>query len=202
MGISLVKGQKVNLAKDGGGSLDNILVGLGWDAASSKGKGLLGSLFGGGQANIDCDASVMILNNDGKFVRREDLVYFGNLIHPSGAVRHMGDNLTGEGEGDDEQVLVQLSKLPADCGKIVFIVNIYDCVKRNQHFGMINNAFIRIVDGTSNKEFLRYNLTEDYAGKTSLIVGEIYKHNGEWKFAAVGEATTDPGIADIVRKFS
>ena len=207
MSVSLQKGQKVNLSKDNAG-LAKVIVGLGWDEAKPSGGGgggFFATLFGGGAATthqaIDCDASAIMLKN-GKFVDRTDLVYFGNLKHKSGTVNHMGDNLTGAGEGDDEQIVIDLSKVPAEYDKIVIVVNIYQAVQRKQHFGMIENAFIRLVDARNNKEMCKYNLTENYSGMTAMIFGEIYRHNGEWKFNAMGNGTTDPGIGELCRRFS
>ncbi|MGD6975799.1 TerD family protein [Bacillus altitudinis] len=199
MAITLEKGQRIDLTK-GKAGLTNILVGLGWDPVS-QGGGFLGKLFGGGGgADIDCDASVLMLKND-KFVENKDLIYFGNLKSKCGSVEHTGDNLTGEGDGDDEQVLVNLSKVPGNVNKLVFVVNIYDALRRNQHFGMIQNAYIRIVDRSNNQELVKYNLKDEYAGKTSLIVGELYRHENEWKFAAVGDGTNDAKLADITRNY-
>lgn len=207
MSVSLQKGQKVNLSK-GNAGLAKVIVGLGWDEAKPSGGGgggFFATLFGGGAATthqaIDCDASAIMLKN-GKFVDRTDLVYFGNLKHKSGTVNHMGDNLTGEGEGDDEQIVIDLSRVPAEYDKIVIVVNIYQAVQRKQHFGMIENAFIRLVDARNNKEMCKYNLTENYSGMTAMIFGEIYRHNGEWKFNAMGNGTTDPGIGELCRRFS
>jgi len=201
--INLQKGQKIDLTKSNPG-LNNIMVGLGWDPVvnPSKGGGLLGGLFGGGkkQADIDCDASVYMLNANGKLADMKNLVYFGNLTSPCGSIRHTGDNLTGDGDGDDEQIIVNLSRVPADVHRLVFVVNIYQCEQRKQHFGMIRNAFIRIVND-KGQELCRYNLSDGYEGKTSLITGEVYRHNGEWKFAALGEATTDPGLKSLTRRF-
>ncbi|WP_144526065.1 TerD family protein [Bacillus pumilus] len=199
MAITLEKGQRIDLTK-GKAGLTNILVGLGWDPVS-QGGGFLGKLFGGGGgADIDCDASVLMLKND-KFVENKDLIYFGNLKSKCGSVEHTGDNLTGEGDGDDEQVLVNLSKVPGNVNKLVFVVNIYDALRRNQHFGMIQNAYIRIVDRSNNQELVKYNLKDEYAGKTSLIVGELYRHENDWKFAAVGNGTNDARLADITRNY-
>ena len=199
MAITLEKGQRIDLTK-GKAGLTNILVGLGWDPVS-QGGGFLGKLFGGGGgADIDCDASVLMLKND-KFVENKDLIYFGNLKSKCGSVEHTGDNLTGEGDGDDEQILVNLSKVPGNVNKLVFVVNIYDALRRNQHFGMIQNAYIRIVDRSNNQELVKYNLKDEYAGKTSLIVGELYRHENEWKFAAVGNGTNDAKLADITRNY-
>ena len=176
--------------------------GLGWDEAKpSGGGGLFGALFGSSSHQaIDCDASAIMLKN-GKFTDKTDLVYFGNLKHKSGTVNHMGDNLTGAGEGDDEQIVIDLSRVPAEYDKIVIVVNIYQAVKRKQHFGMIQNAFIRLVDARNNKEMCKYNLTENYSGMTAMIFGEIYRYNGEWKFNAVGNGTTDPGLGELCQRF-
>ena len=190
MSISLQKGQKVSLSKDNAG-LSKIIVGLGWDEVqqSSSGGGFLSALFGGGskQQPIDCDASALMLKN-GKLVDKSDIVYFGNLHHKSGTVNHQGDNLTGAGDGDDEQIVIDLAKVPQEYDKIVIVVNIYQAVQRHQHFGMIENAFIRLVDARNNNEMCKYNLTENYSGMTAMIFGEVYRHNGEWKFSAVGQA--------------
>lgn len=194
MAVSLKKGQKVSLTKDNEG-LNTVMVGLGWDEVKAS-KGL----FSRKQQDIDCDASALLCQ-DGKVVRKEDIVYFGNLRHQSGAVQHMGDNLTGAGDGDDEQVLVELKKIPESYDKIVFVVNIYQAQKRNQHFGMVKNCFIRIVDGRNNQELLRYDLSENYDQMTALIFGEVYRHNDEWKFSAIGQATQDDGLGQLVSRF-
>ncbi|MEH7125382.1 TerD family protein [Bacillus sp. JJ1773] len=202
MAINLQKGQRVDLTK-GNPGLSKIVVGLGWDPVQSRGGGLLGSLFGGGGgANIDCDASVIMLGENDKIRNNSDVIYFGNLKSNDGSVQHTGDNLTGDGDGDDEQILIDLSRVPAQVHKLVFVVNIYDCVKRKQHFGMIQNAFIRIVNSANGQEMIHYNLTDDYSGKTCLVVGEIYRHGADWKFAAVGTGTSSPGLADVVRSYS
>ncbi|MEH7344545.1 TerD family protein [Bacillus sp. JJ1532] len=203
MAINLQKGQRVDLTK-GNPGLSKIVVGLGWDPVQSRGGGLLGSLFGGGGsgANIDCDASVIMLGENDKIRNNSDVIYFGNLKSNDGSVQHTGDNLTGDGDGDDEQILIDLSRVPAQVHKLVFVVNIYDCVKRKQHFGMIQNAFIRIVNSANGQEMIHYNLTDDYSGKTCLVVGEIYRHGADWKFAAVGTGTSSPGLADVVRSYT
>ena len=197
MSISLQKGQKVSLTKESAG-LSNVLVGLGWDAATEKKKGFFASLTS--PVDIDCDATAILLR-DGRFTNKTDVVYFGNLQHKSGTVRHMGDNLTGDGDGDDEQILIDLANMPAEYDRIVIVVNIYDCLKRKQHFGMIQNAFIRIVDGKTNREMCKYNLSENYAGMTAMIFGEIYRHNGEWKFNAIGQGTTDTNIGELCKHY-
>lgn len=200
MSISLQKGQKVNLSKEHAG-LSQIIVGLGWDEAKKSSGGFFGSLFGGAKAeSIDCDASAILLKN-GKLTDNSDVVYFGNLNHKSGTVLHQGDNLTGAGDGDDEQIIIDLARVPQEYDRIEIVVNIYQAVQRKQHFGMIENAFIRLVDVRNNSELCKYNLTEDYSGMTAMIFGEVYRHNGEWKFNAVGQGTTDPGLGELVKRF-
>jgi stress response protein SCP2 len=143
-----------------------------------------------------------MLGANDKIQNNNDVIYFGNLKSKDGSVQHSGDNLTGDGDGDDEQVMVELNRVPASVQKLVFVVNIYDCVKRKQHFGMIRNAFIRVVSPSNGQEMIRYNLSDDYSGKTSLVVGEIYRHNAEWKFAAVGTGTNPAGLSEVVRSYS
>lgn len=195
MSISLQKGQKVSLTKENAG-LSSVLIGLGWDEA----KRSRGGFFAPKPQPIDCDASALLLKG-GKIYDKSDIVYFGNLQHKTGAVTHMGDNLTGAGEGDDEQILVDLSRLPAEYDRIVIVVNIYQALQRKQHFGMIENAFIRLVDGKTNREMCKYNLTENYSGMTAMIFGEVYRHNGEWKFNAMGQGTNDPGIGQLAQRY-
>lgn len=198
MSVNLQKGQKVDLTK-GNSGLKRIMVGLGWDEAQQKGF----SLFGSRSKPIDCDASVFMINQeDGKLKGVDDIVYFGNLSHKSTSVIHMGDNMTGDGDGDDEQILVDLKKVPANYNKIVFVVNIYQARERKQHFGLIKNAFIRVVDADNNKEILKYNLSENYDDMTAMIFGEIYLHEGEWKFNAIGQPTQDNSIKDLAKKYS
>lgn len=195
MSVNLQKGQKVDLTK-GNSGLKALVVGLGWDEAPRK-----FSLFSRRQ-DIDCDASAILVDaQSGKLMGPVDVVYYGNLTHRTGAVRHCGDNLTGAGDGDDEQIIVELNKVPADFSKIVFVVTIYKARERNQQFGMIKNAFIRIVDADTGKELCKYNLSENYEGKTAMIFGEVYRYNGEWKFGAIGEPTTDDGIAEMAARF-
>ena len=201
MAINLQKGQRVDLTKSNPG-LSRILVGLGWDPVKSGGGGFLGSLFGGSTPNIDCDASVLMLGENDRLQNNQDVVYFGNLKSRDSSVQHSGDNLTGDGDGDDEQIFVDLNKVPAHIHKLVFVVNIYDSIKRKQHFGMIQNAFIRIVNPSNNQAMLHYNLTDDYNGKTCLIAGEIYRHGSEWKFAAIGNGTNAASLGEVVRSYS
>ena len=203
MSISLQKGQKVSLSKDNAG-LSKIIVGLGWDEVqqSSSGGGFLSALFGGGskQQPIDCDASALMLKN-GKLVDKSDIVYFGNLHHKSGTVNHQGDNLTGAGDGDDEQIVIDLDRVPSEYDKIVIVVTIYQAQQRKQHFGLIENAFIRLVDGKNNREMCKYDLSEDYSDMTAMIFGEVYRHDGEWKLNAIGQGTKDPGIAELATRY-
>jgi len=174
MPISLKKGQKVNLTKDNPG-LKKIIVGLGWDV----------NMFDTGGA-FDLDTSAFLLDATGKVTGAQDFVFYGNVNHPSGGVNHHGDNLTGEGAGDDEQIQVDLSKVPAAIIKIAFTVTIYEADTRQQNFGQVNNAFIRIVDETTGQELLRYDLSEDFSIETGVIFGELYRNGNEWKFNAVG----------------
>ena len=192
MSVSLQKGQKVSLSKDNAG-LSKVIVGLGWDEAKR-------GFFAPKPQPIDCDASAILLI-DGKLRANDDVVYFNNLRHKTGTVQHMGDNLTGAGDGDDEQIIVDLASIPQQYDRIVVVVNIYQAVQRKQHFGMIENAFIRIVDARNNTELCKYNLSDDYSNMTAMIFGEIYRHNGEWKFNAMGQATTDPGLGELVNRY-
>jgi len=203
MAINLQKGQRVDLTKSNPG-LSKILVGLGWDPVQSGGGGgLFGGLFGGGgAANIDCDASVIMLGANDRLQNNKDVIYFGNLKSNDGSVQHSGDNLTGDGDGDDEQIMVDLSRVPSHIQKLVFVVNIYDCVKRKQHFGMIQNAFIRIVNPSNDQELIHYNLTDNYSGLTCLVTGEIYRHGNDWKFAAIGSGTNAASLSEVVRSYS
>ena len=198
--VNLKKGQKISLTKEDAG-LRRIMVGLGWDEAPQVRHGLR-ALFMGKPPDIDCDASAILCGEDGRLVGGKDFcIYFGNLQHPSGAIVHRGDNLTGGGEGDDEQIMVDLSLLPKEVAKIVFVVNIYDANVRGQHFGMIRNAFIRLVDADKNKELCIYNLSENYAGTTALVFGELYRYKGEWKFNAVGQPLQVWSIAQLAERY-
>ena len=199
MAVNLQKGQKISLTKENPG-LKNVMVGLGWDEAQKSG-GLLGALFGGNQNNIDCDASAILLDSNGKLTDNKDVVYFGNLFHSSKTVKHMGDNLTGAGDGDDEQIFVDLGGIPQNYSKIVFVVNIFDSKGRKQNFGMIKNAFIRLVDSDKKTEICRYDLSENYDGMTAMIFGEMYRHDGEWKFSAIGQGTRDSCIEELAKRY-
>lgn len=195
MSVNLQKGQKVDLTK-GNAGLRRVMVGLGWDAAEQQ-----GGLFGGRTQDIDCDAIAFLLNSEGKVESSSDVVFFNNLRHMSGCVLHQGDNLTGEGEGDDEQIMVDLANLPSKYERIVILVSIYKATDRGQHFGMIRNAFIRLVDADKNKELCIYNLSENYAGTTALVFGELYRYKGEWKFNAVGQPLQVWSIAQLAERY-
>ena len=174
MPINLTKGQKVDLTK-GNPGLKSIMVGLGWDV----------NQFDSG-ADFDLDAAAFMLGQNGKCPTEKEFIFYGNLEHSSGAVKHMGDNLTGEGEGDDEQIQIDLTMVPPNVEKIAFTVTIYDSDVRRQNFGQVSNSFIRIVDDSNGQELIRYDLGEDFSIETAVVVGELYRHNGEWKFNAIG----------------
>ena len=174
MPVNLSKGQKVSLTK-GNPGLQQVMVGLGWDVNQFDTGG-----------DFDLDSAAFLLGENGKVADSGDFVFYGNLSHASGGVTHMGDNLTGAGEGDDEQILVDLSKLPASVSKIVFTATIYEADQRGQNFGQVNNAFIRMVDQATGQEMLRYDLGEDFSIETAVVFGELYRHSGEWKFNAIG----------------
>ena len=174
MPINLSTGQKVDLTK-GNPSLKNLMVGLGWDV----------NAFDGGY-DFDLDASAFVLGANGKCPTEKDFIFYGNLVHQSGAVEHMGDNLTGSGDGDDEQIVVDLSKIPPNIEKVAFTVTIYDADVRRQNFGQVSNAYIRIVDQATGQEVIHYDLGEDFSIETAIVVGELYKRNGDWKFNAIG----------------
>ena len=174
MGVSLTKGGNVSLTKAAPG-LTAVTVGLGWDARSTTGDA------------FDLDASVVLCGADGKVLSDQHFVFFNNLKSPDGSVEHLGDNLTGEGDGDDEMVKVNLAAVPAEVDKAVFIVSIYDAEGRSQSFGQVRNAFIRVVNQADNSELTRYDLTEDFSTETALIFGELYRSGAEWKFRAVGQ---------------
>lgn len=199
MSVNLQKGQKVDLTK-GNASLKWVRVGLGWDE-SKKQPSFLKKNDDIDTEDFDCDASAFLLDESGAVTKKEDIVYFGNLRHKSGCVSHQGDNLTGGGNGDDEQILVNLRDLPQNYQKVVFVVNIYKANERKQHFGMIENAFIRIVDAESEKELCIYNLSENYDNMTAMVFGEVYRKNGEWKFNAIGQPTKDNTISELAHRF-
>ena len=200
MAIVLQKGQRIDLTK-GNPTLERLVVGLGWDPIEQKRGGLLGGLFGGGGADMDIDASVIMLRDD-RFSQNSDLIYFGNLTSACGGVQHTGDNLTGEGDGDDEQVIVQLGRIPQEVNRLIFVVNIYDCVNRKQDFGQVANAYIRVVNDSSKEELLKFNLSDNYQGLTSLTVAEIYRHGSEWKFGAIGSGSKDANLSAMLQHYA
>jgi tellurium resistance protein TerD len=187
MAISLQKGANVNLTKSAPG-LTKALLGLGWDARSTDG------------AAFDLDASALLLGANGKVRSDADFVFYGNKATADGSVSHGGDNLTGEGEGDDETILVDLSKVPADVERIALVVSIYEANERSQTFGQVRNAFIRLANADTNTEEVRYDLSEDYSTETAVIFAEVYRNNGEWKFKAIGQGFGD-GLAGVARDF-
>lgn len=189
--VSLVKGQKISLAKEAPTS-KRFCVGLGWDV--NKG------LFGGGHG-YDLDASAFVLRN-GRLSGKNDVIYYGNKGNSKSAVYHHGDNLTGAGDGDDEQITVALDKLDSDVDKVVFVVNIYQAKARKQSFGKVKNAFIRLVDEDTNTEVLRYDLSKGGVGDVSaLIFAELYKKDGEWKFNAIGEGSKANSIDELASNY-
>ena len=188
MAVSLKKGQKVDLTKTNPG-LKEILVGLGWDV----------NKYDGGK-DFDLDSSVFMLNANGKVRDDDDFVFYGNLKHKSGAVEHMGDNLTGKGEGDDEEIKIDLSKVPADIEKIDFTVTIYEAEERKQNFGQVENAFIRVVNAVTGEELIRYDLGEDFSIETAVVIGELYRNKGEWKFNAIGSGFGG-GLASLGKNY-
>jgi tellurium resistance protein TerZ len=178
MGISLQKGQKISLEKEAGGALSRVFMGLGWDAAKSK--GLLGGLFGGGGGgSIDLDASCILFDERNQKV---DVVWFRQLQSRDGSIRHTGDNLTGEGEGDDEQIIVDLTRVPAHVKSLIFVVNNFT----GQDFSRVENAFCRLVNAANDQEIARYNLSCT-GNHTAMIMAKVYRHNNEWKMHAIGE---------------
>ena len=200
MTITLQKGQRISLSKEAPG-LTQITCGLGWDVAKKSGGGFFGA-FSGGQ-DFDLDASVLCLDRNKKISDIKDIVYFGNLQHSSRSIIHQGDNLTGAGDGDDEVIVVDLPKIPQRITRLVFVVNIYDCIQRKQDFSQVENAFVRLVNRANNQELARYQLSgSSYAGMTGMTLAEIYRHNDEWKMAAIGNGFKVEGLKDIVATYS
>jgi tellurium resistance protein TerD len=185
--VSLAKGGNVSLTKMAP-SLTAVAVGLGWDVRTTTG------------ADFDLDASALVCGPDGKVLGDEYFVFFNNLKTPDGSVEHTGDNLTGEGEGDDESINVNLASVPANVDKVVFPVSIYDAANRGQSFGQVTNAFIRVVDRSNGTELARYDLSEDASTETAMIFGELYRHSGEWKFRAIGQGYAS-GLRGIAQDY-
>jgi len=188
MAISLKKGQKVDLTKSNPG-LINVIVGLGWDT----------NKYDGGAA-FDLDAAAFLVGTNGKVTSDNDFIFYNNPKDVSGSVTHLGDNKTGDGEGDDEQIRIELSKVPTSVEKINFTVTIHEAAVRCQNFGQVSNAFIRILDENNNEELIRYDLSEDYSIETAVVVAELYRNNGEWKFSAVGSGF-EGGLTALCKNF-
>ncbi|WP_328732585.1 TerD family protein [Streptomyces caniferus] len=187
MGVSLSKGGNVSLTKEAP-NLTAVVVGLGWDVRTTTGT------------DFDLDASALLTNDQGKVANDQNFVFFNNLKSPDGSVEHTGDNITGEGEGDDEQIKVNLAGVPADVSKIVFPVSIYDAETRQQSFGQVRNAFIRVVNQADNNELARYDLSEDASTETAMVFGELYRNGAEWKFRAIGQGYAS-GLRGIAQDF-
>lgn len=188
MAISLSKGQKIDLTKSNPG-LTNITIGLGWDT----------NKYDGGK-DFDLDSSIFLLNATGKCGDEKDFIFFNNLEGGNGSVVHAGDNLTGEGDGDDEQVNINLSNVPATVEKIAFTITIHDSETRNQNFGQVSNSYVRIVNDANREELIRYDLGEDFSIETAVVVGELYRHGNEWKFSAIGSGYQG-GLASLVKDY-
>ncbi len=187
MAISLNKGGRLSLDKEAPG-LKKVLIGLGWDARATDG------------VDFDLDASAFMLNADGKVRSEADFIFYNQLKSVCGSVQHTGDNLTGAGEGDDETIMIDLDRVPADVQKIAFIVTIHDAETRKQNFGQVNNAYIRLVNAETNVAVARYDLVEDASTETAMIFGELYRHSGEWRFTAVGQGYAG-GLAAMCRQY-
>jgi tellurium resistance protein TerD len=188
MSISLSKGQRIDLTKTNPG-LTKIVVGLGWDT----------NKYSGGN-DFDLDASAFLVDATGKVKNDNEFIFYNNLTDPAGAVEHTGDNRTGEGDGDDEQIIVDFAKLPHHIEKIGITVTIHDAEARVQNFGQVSNAFVRVINADSNQEVLRYDLGEDFSVETALVVCELYKHGSDWKFNAIGSGFSG-GLADLCRNY-
>ena len=184
MGVNLTKGGNASM-----GSLQKFIVGMGWDTNTSDSGGA-----------FDLDASAFMLNASGKVVSEKHFIYFNNLKSPDGCVEHTGDNLTGAGDGDDESIKVDLSKLPAGCESITFVVTIHEAEARKQNFGQVRNAFVRVYDPSTNEEILKYDLGEDYSIETAVEFGNLYLKDGQWKFKAIGAGFAG-GLQKFVDKF-
>lgn len=174
MAISLSKGQNVSLSRTDP-SLKNILIGLGWDARSSDGQ------------DFDLDASVFMVTEGGKVPSDSHFIFYNQLLSPCGSVEHTGDNLTGDGDGDDESVIVRLEQVSPNIKSLFVTVTIHDAEARKQNFGQVSNAFVRLVNHDTGAEVVRFDLSEDYSTETAMVFGEVYRHNGEWKFRAIGQ---------------
>jgi tellurium resistance protein TerD len=188
LGINLAKGQRVDLTKTNPG-LTKVIVGLGWDT----------NRYHGGQ-DFDLDASAFLTDANSRVLEDTDFIFYNNLVHSSGGVEHTGDNRTGEGDGDDEQIKINFSKVPSNIHRIAITVTIHDAEARNQNFGQVSNAFVRVVDEETEREILRFDLGEDFSVETAVVICELYRHNGDWKFSAVGSGFAG-GLAALCRNF-
>lgn len=188
MGIVLTKGQKVDLTKNNPG-LNNILIGLGWDI----------NKYDGG-FEFDLDSAAFMLGSDKKVLSEKEFIFYNNLSHKSESVIHLGDNRTGEGDGDDEQIKIKLSLVPKEIERIAFTVTIHEALERNQNFGQVTNAYVRVVNFDTNEEVIRYDLGEDFSVETAIIIGELYRHNDEWKFNAIGSGFQG-GLQSLCKNF-
>ncbi|UNL83023.1 TerD family protein [Priestia koreensis] len=188
MSITLSKGQRVDLTKTNPG-LTKVVIGLGWDT----------NKYSGGH-DFDLDASAFLTNASGKVENDEEFVFYNNLKSPTGAVEHTGDNRTGEGDGDDEQLIVDFAAMPSHVERVGITVTIHDAEARRQNFGQVSNAFVRVVDADSDQEVMRYDLGEDFSIETAVVICELYKHNGEWKFNAIGSGFSG-GLAALCRNY-
>ena len=187
MAVSLQKGGNVSLEKTSPG-ISKILIGLGWDELATDG------------VDFDLDASVFLLKDDGQIRSDKDFIFYNNLFSTCGSIAHQGDNRTGAGDGDDEAIKVDLKQVPADVQKITVAVTIHEAQERNQNFGQVSNAFMRIVNDETNEEVARYDLSEDYSIETAMIFGEVYRHNGDWKFKAIGQGY-EGGLSALAKGF-
>lgn len=187
MGVSLSKGGNVSLSKEAP-TMKNVLIGLGWDARSTDGQ------------DFDLDASAFLLTSAGKVRGDADFIFYNNLKSTDGSVMHTGDNRTGEGDGDDEALKIKLDQIPAEVDKIVFVVTIHDATVRRQSFGQVSGAFIRLVNDDNHQEVARYDLTEDASTETAMLFGELYRHNTEWKFRAVGQGYAG-GLSSVCAQY-
>ena len=188
MAITLVKGQKIDLTKTNPG-LKKVIIGLGWDT----------NKYSGGHS-FDLDASVFLVGSNGRTNHDEDFIFYNNLESRNQAVIHAGDNRTGEGDGDDEQITLEFAKMPADVDKMAVAVTIYEAMERGQNFGQVSNAYVRVLDEATGVELIRYDLGEDFSIETALVVCEIYRHNGEWKFSAIGSGFQG-GLAALCQNY-
>ncbi|WP_409295680.1 TerD family protein [Peribacillus sp. SCS-26] len=188
MAIQLSKGQRIDLTKTNPG-LTKVIIGLGWDT----------NKYSGG-ADFDLDASAFLANEQGKVQNDLEFIFYNNLTSPTGAVEHTGDNRTGEGDGDDEQMIVDFSLMPSHVSKIGIAVTIHDAETRKQNFGQVSNAFVRVVNADDNQEILRYDLGEDFSIETAVVICELYKHGSDWKFNAIGSGFSG-GLAALCRNY-